>query len=175
MRVLSVISFTVAATIFTYLIGATLGSPVQFFDDVTTVASEAQRDDVDSTTQVVYADEPAVTGETVTLRARQGAEEDDDDDDVVTSAPVVSTTTLAPVKPPLRNESTILSEFNFVAQPVAAVKAPIAIVSESVDEEDDPAVATQAPASEQGSEDNDSENEISQDDAGTTFKPSNRV
>jgi len=176
MRVLSIISFTIAATIFTYLIGATLGNPVgQFSDDVaaTTPIPDIHRDDVDATTPVVYADEiSGVTGESVTHRARQeGAEEEDDDDDDATTVRAVSTTTRAPIPPPNYNESTILSELNFVSQsvpsaPVAVPVAPVVVPARPVEV----VGATGAPVA---SEDEDIENEISQDEiTGTTFKPS---
>lgn len=139
-------------------------------DVVTTVVPSVQRDDAaddDATTPVVFADEPPVTGESVTHRARQDGD-DDDDDDATTVGPV--STTRAPVLPPLQNESTVLTEFNFVAQPVDVV-APVA--TRVTGEEEDTPAATSAPPAVQAAEDNDdSENEISQDEAGTTYKPS---
>lgn len=127
------------------------------------MAADFQRDD--PTTQAVFSDEP-VTEESATQRARQDGEDDNDEDDDATTVAAVSSTK-APIPPPLRNESTILTEFNFVSQPVPAKP----VVPATVDEQD---TATQAPAQEQG-EDNDSENEISQDEAGTTVKSASFV
>jgi len=166
MRVLAVISFTISATIFTYLIGATLGSPVvPVAVDGTTVVPDAQRDDVDSTTFRVFADE-SVTGESVTSRARQEGD-DDDDDDGTTVGPVVVSTTRVPVPPPAYNESTVVREFNYVAQPVD-VPAAIAVPVVGGQPDDDATVSPQRASADE----DESENEISQDQAVTTVKPS---
>lgn len=151
---------------------------------VTTDASNFLRDDaVEVTTaESVLADDVDVTVVSVTSRARQDNEDDsdDDDDDATTPAPVVVSSTRAPVPPPQLNESTILSEFNFVsqrvdgqpqkapvvapvpvaAQPVVGEVAPPAPVVSSVDDEEEanrPIVAIPAQVQ-------DSENEIVRDD-----------
>jgi len=113
MRAFAVLSLTIF-----YLLGVALSSPV------TTDASNFLRDDaVEVTTaEAVLADDVVeVTIASVTARARQDNEDDsdDDDDDATTPVvPVVVSTTRAPVLPPQLNESTILSEFNFVSQRV---------------------------------------------------------
>jgi len=180
MRVAAVLSLTIF-----YLLGVALASPV------TTDASNFLRDDaVEVTTaEAVLSDDVVadVTVVSVTSRARQDNEDDsdDDDDDATTPAvPVVVSTTRAPVPPPQLNESTILSEFNFVSQRVDGVQkekvvvtpvavdpqtivgevAPPAPVVASVDDEEEanrPIVVAAAviPAQVQ-----DSENEIVRDD-----------
>jgi hypothetical protein len=139
---------------------------------VTTQLPEVLNDDAETTP---LADEAAVTFDSVTQRARQDDEEDDDDDET-TDAPVAPVvTTSAPVPPPNRNESTVLKEFLYVAQPVqqAAVVQPVAPIV-PVDEEEEGVRPTEASqpksAAEQETEDQDSDNEITQDEAGTTSK-----
>jgi hypothetical protein len=117
-----------------------------------------QRDEATTPVEIL-SDEP-VTGVSVTHRARQEGEDDDDDDDATTVRPVASTR--PPIPAPLRNESTVLTEFNFIAQPVDVVQSAAVVPVEAVTQ-----------AQEQDAEDSDSENEISQDEiARTTYKPS---
>lgn len=103
----------------------------------------------------------------MTSRARQEGEDDDDDnEDTSTVGPVVVVSTHAPVPPPAYNESTVVREFNYIAQPVNVPAAVAVPVVEGVDDD-----ATVSPQRASGDED-ESENEISQDQVVTTVQPS---
>jgi len=171
------------------LVGASFASPViQLSDDATTL-SPTQRDGLDATTQIAYSDDVGVTGESVTNRARQDAEDEtDDEDDEATTVAVSSTK--APLPPPSVNESSVLSEFNYVSQaqpspivqqpqPVAPIQpvdpvlpdAPVQPVAPVVSQpaSSGEVAGTQKPALEEGVPD-ESENEIVRDEAATTSK-----